>query len=58
MSIFEHRKPNDVRHARNLLAILRTTLKKIEANTVQMPHAADLRRILRIRIAELESRQN
>jgi hypothetical protein len=54
MSIFEHRKPQSEQQPLDLLCKLRSTLEKLEVQTVQTPQMADLKRILTGKIAELE----
>jgi len=54
MSIFEHRKPGSTKVSRDSLVALRETLKRLEAEPMETPRIADLKRILAGRIAELE----
>jgi hypothetical protein len=58
MSIFSYRKPARVQEPRDLVATLRNTLSKLEDEPNDTAQTADLKRILRTRIAELEGRQN
>jgi hypothetical protein len=58
MSIFFHRKPTDVQKPKDLVATLRSTLRKLEAEAKETPRIADLKRIIVLRIAELEGKQN
>lgn len=54
MSIFEYRKPGNANPSRDSLATMRETLERLEAESVETPRIADLKRILASRIAELE----
>jgi len=54
MSIFEYRKPTKTQTPRDLLGTLRTTLARLEAEAVETPRVAELKRILSARIAEIE----
>jgi hypothetical protein len=54
MSIFEYRKPGSAKPSRSSLTTLHETLERLEAEPVETPRIADLKRILAGRIAELE----
>lgn len=54
MSLFTYRKPTDDRPHRSQLEVLQETLKSLEAEPVETARTADLKRILALRIAELE----
>lgn len=54
MSIFARRKPSSERPFRDSLATLRRTLELLEAEPVETPQLAELKRILAGRIAEME----
>lgn len=56
MSIFEFRKPAAEQPHRNQLAMLRQTLKGLEAEEEETQQIADLKQILAARIAELEQK--
>lgn len=54
MSIFQHRKPYGDRPLRDSLATLRKTLEQLDAELVETPQIAELKRILAERISEME----
>lgn len=54
MSIFGRRGPAIERPRRDSLAVLRKTLEQLEAEPMETPQLADLKRILVGRIAEME----
>jgi hypothetical protein len=54
MSIFGYRSANSNRPPRSALAVLRSTLKNLEAESERTEQIADLKRILTGRIAEME----
>ena len=54
MSIFEYRKPPVSQAPKDALTTLRATLARLEASEEQTPRVAELRRILAVRIAEIE----
>jgi hypothetical protein len=56
MSIFEFRKPAGKQPHRSQLVVLCETLKRLEAEPLETPQIADLKRILAGRIAEMECR--
>jgi len=56
MSIFEFRKPAAGESHRDTLLTLRETIQRLEAEPQQTPQTATLKRILAVRIQELESK--
>jgi hypothetical protein len=56
MSIFDFRKPLSNDPTQDPLKKLRETLERLNADPEETPGIVDLKRILSVRIAELESR--
>ena len=54
MSIFEYRKPVREQPHRSQLDTLRETLERLEAEPLETPRIAELKRILAGRIAQLK----
>ncbi len=54
MSVLTHRKPPTEHPTRNLLARLRETLERLEAEPMKTQRIADLKRVIATRIAEIE----
>ena len=57
MSIFEYRKPACTQDSRDVLSLLRSTLKSLEAEAEMTPQTVELKKILVSRISELERKK-
>ncbi len=57
MSVFTHRKPPSEHPTRSLLATLRETLRRLEAEPVETQKISNLKRLIAARIAEIEHKK-